>query len=220
MSINRQSAWLRHLYTNRVNDIDNWQRWPHEILTRTSAIFRPYERIVEGLTKKVADMQWQTVKIGLPHCRNSQPDPDLGLLWYKIFCLFLDLDPNGSEYGSGCMLRKCVSHIWRFTIAVPHVVVSPHSHNRLKGLCHQIRIAWKWYYFKGLGMNMRHLIFKIFLSEPSIFIRPLKFLCLGSKRIQIFHCDLNLIWGCSKWVRICSICVLNVAGAALFRSWT
>ncbi len=55
-----------------------------------------------------------------------------------------------------------------------------------KGLCHQIKITWKWYCCKGLGMDMRHLIFKIFLSEPSIFNRHLKFLCLGSKRVQIF----------------------------------
>jgi hypothetical protein len=33
---------------------------------------------------------------------------------------------------------------------------------------------------------MRRLILKIFLSEPSIFNRNLKFLCLGSKRVQIF----------------------------------
>ncbi len=32
----------------------------------------------------------------------------------------------------------------------------------LKGLCHQIRIAWKWYCFKGLGMDIGRLIFKIF----------------------------------------------------------
>jgi hypothetical protein len=31
-------------------------------------------------------------------------------------------------------------------------------------------------------MDMRHLIFK----KPSIFNRHLKFLCLGSKRVQIF----------------------------------
>jgi hypothetical protein len=31
-----------------------------------------------------------------------------------------------------------------------------------KGLCHQIRIIWKWYCFKGLGMDMRRLILKKF----------------------------------------------------------
>ncbi len=41
----------------------------------------------------------------------------------------------------------------------------------LKGtVCHQIRIAWKWYCFKGLGIKMKRLIFKKFLSEPSILI--------------------------------------------------
>ncbi len=55
----------------------------------------------------------------------------------------------------------------------------------LKGLWHQIRIAWKWYCFKGLGMDMRHLIFKNFKSKPSIFNRHLKLLCLGSKSVQI-----------------------------------
>ncbi len=92
--------------------------------------------------------------------------------------------------------------------------------SKLKGLCHQIRIAWEWYCFKRLGIDMSRLIFKISLSEPLIFNRHLKFLCLGSKSVQFFHFVLNLIWGCSKWVRICSICVLNVARAALFRSWT
>jgi hypothetical protein len=56
----------------------------------------------------------------------------------------------------------------------------------LKGLCHQIRITWKWYWCKGLGMDMRRLKFKNFWSEPSIFNWHLKFLCLGSKRVQIF----------------------------------
>jgi hypothetical protein len=43
-------------------------------------------------------------------------------------------------------------------------------------------------------MDMRRLILKFFLSEPSIFNRHLKFLCLGSKRVQIFHFVLNLNW--------------------------
>ena len=30
----------------------------------------------------------------------------------------------------------------------------------------------------------------------------MKFLCLGSKRVQIFHFVSNLNWGCSKWVQI------------------
>ncbi len=90
-------------------------------------------------------------------------------------------------------------------------------------------------------MVMRRLIFKNFLSEPSIFNRYLKF--LRSKIVQIFPFVLNLNWGCSKWVQIalfvswnnsdfqclfligclisrifynhCSICVLKVAGVAL-----
>jgi hypothetical protein len=78
----------------------------------------------------------------------------------------------------------------------------------LKGLCQQIRMTWKWYCCKGLVMDMRRLIFKKFLREPPIFNRHLKFLCLGSKRVQIFHFVLNLNWGCSKWVQI-----------ALFASW-
>ncbi len=53
-------------------------------------------------------------------------------------------------------------------------------------------ITWKWYCFKGLGMDIRRLIFKNFLSEPSIFNRHLKFLCLGSKSVQIFHFVSNL----------------------------
>jgi hypothetical protein len=35
----------------------------------------------------------------------------------------------------------------------------------LKALCHQNRIAWKWYCFKRLGMNMRRLIFKLILTH-------------------------------------------------------
>ncbi len=118
----------------------------------------------------------------------------------------------------------------------------------LKGLCHQIRITWKRYCCKRLGMDMRRLIFKNLKSEPSIFNRHLKFLCLGSKRVQIFHFGLNLNWGYSKWVQIalfvswnnsdfqrlfligclisrifynhCYICVLKVAGVVLYRFWT
>jgi hypothetical protein len=39
---------------------------------------------------------------------------------------------------------------------------------------------------------MRRLIFKNFLSEPSIFNMHLKFLCLGSKMVQIFYFVSNL----------------------------
>ncbi len=55
---------------------------------------------------------------------------------------------------------------------------------------------------------MRRLILKSFFSEPSIFNRHLKFLCLGSKSVHIFDFVLNLNWGCSKCVQI-----------ALFVSW-
>ncbi len=55
---------------------------------------------------------------------------------------------------------------------------------------------------------MRCLIFKFVLSEPSIFNRHLRFLCLGSKSVQIFYFVLNLNWSCSKCVQI-----------ALFASW-
>ncbi len=72
----------------------------------------------------------------------------------------------------------------------------------LKGLCHQIRITWKWYCFKGLGMDMWRLIFELFLSKLSIFKRHLKFLCLGSKSVQISYFVSNLNWGCSKCVQI------------------
>ncbi len=64
------------------------------------------------------------------------------------------------------------------------------------------------FFFLELGIDMRCLIFKIFISNPSIFNRHLKFLCLGSKRVKIFYFVLKLNWGCSKWVQI-----------ALFGSW-
>jgi hypothetical protein len=67
---------------------------------------------------------------------------------------------------------------------------------------------------------MRRLIFKIFWSFSLIYNKHLNFLSWGSNGVQIFHFVLNLIWGCSKCVKICSICFLNVARAALFRSWT
>jgi hypothetical protein len=67
---------------------------------------------------------------------------------------------------------------------------------------------------------MRHLISKFFLNFSLIFNRHLNFFSWGLKRVQIFHFVLNLFRGCSKCVWICSICVLNVAGGALFRSWT
>jgi hypothetical protein len=67
---------------------------------------------------------------------------------------------------------------------------------------------------------MRHLIFKNFWSLSFIYYRHFNFLSWVSKSVQIFHFVLNLIWGCSKWVWMCSICDLNVVGAALFRSRT
>jgi hypothetical protein len=67
---------------------------------------------------------------------------------------------------------------------------------------------------------MRRLIFKYFWSLSLIYNRHFNFLSWGSKKVQIVLFVLNLIWGCSKCVQICSICILNVAGAALFRSWT
>jgi hypothetical protein len=67
---------------------------------------------------------------------------------------------------------------------------------------------------------MRRLIFNIFKSLSLVYNRHFNLLSWGSKSIQIFHFVLNLIWGCSRCIRICSICVLNVAGAALFRCWT
>ncbi len=73
----------------------------------------------------------------------------------------------------------------------------------------------------------------------------MKFLYLGSKRVHIFYFVSNLNWGCSKWIQIalfaswnnfdfqclfligclisrifydhCSICVLKVAGVAIYR---
>ncbi len=66
---------------------------------------------------------------------------------------------------------------------------------------------------------MRPLIFEIVWSFSLIYNRHLNFLSWGSKSVQIFLFVLNLIWGCSKCVWICSICVVNVAGDALFRSW-
>ncbi len=67
---------------------------------------------------------------------------------------------------------------------------------------------------------MRCPMFKNFWSLSLIYNRQFNFLSWGSKSIQIFQFVLNLIWGCSTCVQICSIWVLNVAGAALFRSWT
>ncbi len=78
----------------------------------------------------------------------------------------------------------------------------------LKGLCHQIIIAWNWYWFNRHCMEMRRLIFKKFSSEPLIFKRHFKFLCWGSKIVSIFHLVSNLNRGCSKWVQI-----------AVFASW-
>ncbi len=40
--------------------------------------------------------------------------------------------------------------------------------------------------FKGLGMDIRRLIFKKILSEASNFNSHLKFLCLGSKALSAF----------------------------------
>jgi hypothetical protein len=58
-----------------------------------------------------------------------------------------------------------------------------------------------------------------FWPLPLIFHMRLNFLSGGSKSVKIFHFVLNLLCGCSKCVLICSVYVLNVAGAVLFRFW-
>ncbi len=77
---------------------------------------------------------------------------------------------------------------------------------RLKGLCHQIRKAWKWYSFKGLGMDMRRLIFVIFENLPLIFNRHFKFLCWGSKSVQIFYFFLTLFEAALNVLKLLSLC--------------
>ncbi len=66
---------------------------------------------------------------------------------------------------------------------------------------------------------MRRLIFKICWSFYLIFNRNLNFWGWGSESVQIINFVLSLIWGCSKCIWICSICALNVVGAALFTTW-
>ncbi len=89
---------------------------------------------------------------------------------------------------------------------------------------------------------------KFFKMLSLIYYRHFNFLSWGSKSLPIFHFVLNLIWGCSKWDQIalfaswnnsdfqclfllgcsifayflqyCSICVLKVAGVALYWFWT
>ncbi len=81
----------------------------------------------------------------------------------------------------------------------------------LMGLYHQFRIAWKEYNSKALGTDTWRLILKVFLNCFLIFIGPFKFLCLGSKTIQIIISILNVL-------RDCSMCIQNDTGVALFSS--
>ncbi len=118
---------------------------------------------------------------------------------------------------------------------------------RLKGLCHQIRKAWKWYNFKRLDMAIRRLILKIFSNLPLIFNRHFNCLWWCLKSVQIFYlfhilfeavlnvfklhyASWNSNFGSKRLFLIgcfisriffnhCNICILKVAGAALFKSW-
>ncbi len=76
----------------------------------------------------------------------------------------------------------------------------------LKGLCHQIRKAWKWYSFKGLDMDMRCLIFIIFESLPLIFNSHFKFLCWGSKSVQIFYLFWTLFEAALNVLKLLYLC--------------
>ncbi len=76
----------------------------------------------------------------------------------------------------------------------------------LKRLCHQIRKAWKWYSFKGLDMDMRRLIFIIFWNLPLILNRHFKFLCWGSKSIQIFYLFLTLFEAALNVFKLLFLC--------------
>jgi hypothetical protein len=95
---------------------------------------------------------------------------------------------------------------------------------------------------------MRRLKLKFFWSLSLIYYRHFNFLSWGSKSVQIVHFVLNLILVCSKWVQIalfaswnnsdfqclfligclilhiffsnCFICILKVAGVALYRFLT
>jgi hypothetical protein len=81
------------------------------------------------------------------------------------------------------------------------------SYLPLKGLCHQISNARKWYSFKGLDMDMRRTMFKIVIKP--FFNRHFKFLCWGSKRVQIFYL-FQTLFEATLNVFNCSICVLSM----------
>jgi hypothetical protein len=86
-------------------------------------------------------------------------------------------------------------------------IAAYYSATFLKGLCHQIRIPWKWYGFKGLGMDMRCLIFKIFLVSLKFLIGIWSSDASDQKAFK-FSILINLNWRCSKCSQI-----------ALFAPW-
>jgi hypothetical protein len=62
----------------------------------------------------------------------------------------------------------------------------------LKGLYHQFRSSWKYCHSKATNIDIWRLIFKKILTCSLILYSSLKFICLGSKLIQI----INLFWIC------------------------
>jgi hypothetical protein len=125
---------------------------------------------------------------------NKEYQPNSHAGFYKIWIY---------EFYFYLLLKLTRSQGRNFNIPAPAPAKSSSS-LRLRLQLHNTGLEWTWdaWYFKFFKVSLQFL------------------LGLGSKIVQIFHFVLNLICGCSKWVRICSIYVLNVAGAAQFRSWT
>jgi hypothetical protein len=71
----------------------------------------------------------------------------------------------------------------------------------LKGLCHQFRSSWKYCHSKATNIGMWLLILKNLLIRFLILYPSLKFLCLGSKLIQIIIFILNMLRRCSMRIQ-------------------
>jgi hypothetical protein len=71
----------------------------------------------------------------------------------------------------------------------------------LKGLCHQFRSSLKYCHLKATNINMWRLILTNFFTRSLNLYSSLKFLCLGSKLIQIIIFIFNMLRGCSMRIQ-------------------
>jgi hypothetical protein len=115
---------------------------------------------------------WVCSDVPSDSCSQINPFLSSEFLLFFLFSNYLWL---ASEFELRCSFFSSTPNLWEYVLYSCHCstvcdkavcrckfISSQQLAIRLKGLCHQIRITWKWYCCKRLGMDMRRLIYKNF----------------------------------------------------------